>query len=45
MDSLLDVSQPYYGQLQKVQGTENANVHVSATQPTQPAVSWKKIHK
>ncbi|XP_064618431.1 recQ-mediated genome instability protein 1-like isoform X2 [Liolophura sinensis] len=41
VDSLLDVSQPYYGQLQKVQGTENANVHVTATQPTQPAPEMK----
>jgi len=31
----MDVSRPLYGQLQKLTGTENSNVHVSATQSTQ----------
>ena len=32
INSVLDVGCSYYSQLQKVQGTENENVHVSATQ-------------
>lgn len=35
IDSLVDVGQPYYTQLQKVKGTENPNALVSAEQPTQ----------
>ena len=37
---MLDVSNPYYGQLQKAKGTENANVDVNAfTQQSQKPVS------
>jgi len=33
---MIDVSKLLYGQLQKLTDTENSNVHVSATQSTQP---------
>ncbi len=32
VESIVDASQSYYSQLQKVKGTENENVNVSATQ-------------
>jgi len=35
VNSIVDVSRPFYGQLQTLTGTENSNVHVSATQSTQ----------
>ena len=35
---MLDIGVPLYGQLQKVKGTLNANVDVSADKPQQPAV-------
>ncbi|KAK2193148.1 hypothetical protein NP493_14g01012 [Ridgeia piscesae] len=35
MNSIVDVSTSYYSQLQKLQGTENENVQVTATQLTQ----------
>ena len=38
MDSVLDVSQPAYGQLQKLQGKDCTNEEVTAfTQPSQEA--------
>ena len=33
--SILDVSTTYYSQLQKLEGKENENVSISATQATQ----------
>lgn len=35
VDSMLDVGKPYYGQLQKVQGSESRNVEVTA-EPAPP---------
>jgi len=35
INSMVDVSRPLYGQLQKLTDTENSNCNVSATQPTQ----------
>ena len=40
VNSIVDVGSSYYSQLQKLHGTENANVHVTAaTQQTQAPVS------
>ncbi|ELU15357.1 hypothetical protein CAPTEDRAFT_174324 [Capitella teleta] len=40
INSVVDVGAPFYGQLQKVRGTDNANVEVTATQATQ-AARWE----
>ena len=40
VNQLVDVSCPLYGQLQKLTGKENANVNVTATQPTQTQVQY-----
>lgn len=37
VDSMVDVGKPYYGQLQKVQGSESRNVDVTA----EPAPPWE----
>lgn len=37
VDSMVDVGKPYYGQLQKVQGSESRNVEVTA----EPAPPWE----
>ncbi len=34
VECIVDISQPYYSQMQKIRNEENANVQVSATQPT-----------
>jgi len=35
MNSIIDVTRPLFGQLQKLTDTDTGNVHVSATQSTQ----------
>lgn len=39
INSIVDVGVSFYSQSQKIQGQENANVHVSADEPSQKPVS------
>ena len=42
IDSMVDVGKPLYGQMQKVKGSENDNVNVTAEPP--PPVSVYDMH-
>jgi hypothetical protein len=44
IDSIVDVGVSFYSQQQKLKGTENANVHVNAEEPTQRPVSSKMLY-